>query len=228
MTFEELQNNLNIRFKDEKLMHAAFVHRSYLNEVKEQRESNERLEFLGDAILSFLSSDYLYKKYPDYPEGTLTNIRSGLVKTKSLSETSKELHLGELLFLSRGEEDSGGRNNASLLADTFEALLGALYLDQGIDVARVFLEKVLFPKVAHIVENKTYIDFKSLLQEIVQEESRVSPTYNVIKTDGPDHAKTFWVEVLVGTTVLGQGMGKSKQEAQQAAAAQALEKRGKK
>ncbi len=228
MTFDELQTNLNIHFKDEKLMHAAFVHRSYLNEVKEQRESNERLEFLGDAILSFLSSDYLYKKYPEYPEGTLTNIRSGLVKTKSLSETSKELGLGELLFLSRGEEDSGGRNNASLLADTFEALLGALYLDQGIEAARVFLERVLFPKVTNIVENKTYIDFKSLLQEIVQEESRISPTYNVIKTEGPDHAKTFWVEVLVGNTVLGQGMGKSKQEAQQAAAAQALEKRGKK
>lgn len=228
MTFDELQTNLNIHFKDEKLMHAAFVHRSYLNEVKEQRESNERLEFLGDAILSFLSSDYLYKKYPEYPEGTLTNIRSGLVKTKSLSETSKELGLGELLFLSRGEEDSGGRNNASLLADTFEALLGALYLDQGIEAARVFLERVLFPKVTNIVENKTYIDFKSLLQEIVQEESRISPTYTVIKTEGPDHAKTFWVEVLVGNTVLGQGMGKSKQEAQQAAAAQALEKRGKK
>lgn len=228
MTFAELQQNIHVTFADQDLLTGAFIHRSYLNEIREQRQSNERLEFLGDAVLSFLSSDYLYKQYPEYPEGTLTNIRSGLVKTKSLSESAKELRLGELLFLSRGEEDSGGRNNASLLADTFEALLGAMYLDQGIEVARKFLEEFLFPKVKSIVENKTYIDFKSLLQEIIQEESRISPTYNVVKTEGPDHAKTFWVEVMVGTTVLGQGMGKSKQEAQQAAAAQALEKRGRK
>ncbi len=227
MTFDELQKQIDITFGDQNLLSEAFIHRSYLNEARNIKESNERLEFLGDAVLSLLTSHFLYQTYPEFPEGTLTNIRSGLVKTTSLATVAQSLNLGELLFLSHGEEESGGRKNASLLADTFEALLGAIYLDQGLEVAGKFLQTYLFTKTRDIVEHKTYIDFKSLLQEVIQEESRVSPTYRVTKSEGPDHAKTFWVEVLSMERKLGEGMGKSKQEAEQAAAAQALEKMGK-
>lgn len=226
MTFEELQQKIGVTFKSEELLKLAFVHRSHLNEARNIRVSNERLEFLGDAVLSFATSNFLYEKYPDYPEGTLTNIRSSLVKTKSLSDAARELNLGALLFLSHGEEASGGRENQSLLADCFEAFLGALFLDQGIDVARAFLETFLFPKADKIVEEKSYIDYKSLLQEIIQQESKVSPTYRVVKSEGPDHARTFWIEAVAGDRVLGTGIGKSKQEAEQAAASSALEKLG--
>lgn len=227
MTFDDLQQTIGITFTNPELLKAAFYHRSYLNESHGVKESNERLEFLGDAVLSFHTSHFLYTKYPADPEGALTNIRSSLVKTKSLADSARELHLGDLLFLSRGEEDSGGRTNSSLLADTFEALLGAIFLDQGISVARKFLENHLYPKVDDIVKNKSYVDYKSLLQEIIQSESRISPTYRVTKSEGPDHAKTFWVEAKANTRILGNGMGKSKQEAESAAAANALAAMGK-
>ncbi|OGG35170.1 ribonuclease III [Candidatus Gottesmanbacteria bacterium RIFOXYB1_FULL_47_11] len=227
MTFEELQTTIGVTFRSQELLKQAFVHRSYLNEAKDIRTSNERLEFLGDAILSFLTSEYLYQTYPDSPEGMLTNIRSSLVKTTSLSTIAQSLHLGDLLFLSHGEEASGGRTNQSLLADVFEALLGALYLDQGIEVCREYLTKHLFSRTKDIVENKAYVDYKSLLQELIQQSSRLSPTYVVVKSEGPDHARTFWVEARSNATVLGAGQGKSKQEAEQQAALQALEKMGK-
>lgn len=223
MTFEDLQKTINVQFKNPTLLTQAFVHRSYLNEARNQRESNERLEFLGDAVLSFLTSRFLFTTYTDYSEGKLTNVRSSLVNTKSLSEIASSLHLGDLLFLSHGEQESGGRQNTSLLADVFEALLGAIFLDQGIDAARVFLETYLFTKTEEIINKKTYLDYKSQLQEIVQEKTRVSPTYVVTKSEGPDHAKTFWIEVRQGTEILGSGVGKSKQEAEQAAAKNALE-----
>lgn len=222
MTFEELQKNIGVIFANQELLKAAFIHRSYLNEARATKESNERLEFLGDAVLSFLTSHFLYTTYPEYPEGTLTNIRSSLVKTTSLADLARELALGDLLFLSRGEEDSGGRTNSSLLADTFEALLGAIFLDRGIDAAKQFLEAHLFPKAGDIIKNKSYIDYKSLLQEIIQSETRISPTYHVTRSEGPDHAKTFWVEAKAGEKILGSGVGKSKQEAEAAAAAGAL------
>lgn len=228
MSFEELEKTTGVVFKSKDLLKNAFYHRSYLNEARHIKHSNERLEFLGDAVLSFLTSDYLYKEFPEFPEGTLTNIRSGLVKTKSLADTAVTLSLGDLLMLSHGEEESGGRKNISLLADCFEAFLGAMFLDQGIEVAKKFLETYLFQKAQEIVDTKSYIDFKSLLQEIIQQETRISPTYRVAKSEGPDHAKTFWIEVVVGESVLGTGMGKSKQEGEQAAAAAALEKMGKK
>lgn len=224
MTFDDLQKNIDITFSDSKLLHQAFIHRSYLNETRQFTVSNERLEFLGDAVLSFLTSRYLYATYPQYPEGILTNIRSSLVKTQSLKDVAVELQLGELLYLSHGEEDSGGRKNSSLLADTFEALLGAIYLDQGVPAAEKLLSTFLFPRAKEIVEKKTYIDYKSLLQELIQEESRQSPTYRVTKSEGPDHAKTFWVEAVAGEKVLGSGTGKSKQTAEQSAALNALEK----
>lgn len=226
MTLSELQQHIGVTFSDQTLLSQAFVHRSHLNESKEHTQSNERLEFLGDAVLSFVTSEYLYATYPQFPEGTLTNIRSTLVKTKSLALVAADLKLGELLMLSRGEESSGGRVNESLLADCFEALLGAIFLDQGIDAAKKFLTTHLLYKSATILETKSYIDFKSLLQELTQEKTKVSPTYRVTKSEGPDHNKTFWVEVLSGEVLLGTGMGKSKQEAEQMAAQEALEKSG--
>lgn len=227
MTLEELQATINITFNDQKLLQQAFVHRSHLNESRDITTSNERLEFLGDAVLSFVTSQYLYITYPDFPEGTLTNIRSTLVKTKSLATVASSLKLGELLLLSKGEESSGGRKNDSLLADCFEALLGAIYLDRGLDVVKQFLTIYLMSKAETIIKEKSYIDFKSLLQEITQEKTKTSPTYKVTKSEGPDHNKTFWVEVLEGETVLGKGVGKSKQEGEQMAAQDALEKRKK-
>ncbi|OGG15310.1 ribonuclease III [Candidatus Gottesmanbacteria bacterium RIFCSPHIGHO2_01_FULL_46_14] len=227
MTFEDLQKNLGITFTDLKLLRQAFAHRSYLNESRDAPVSNERLEFLGDAVLSFLTSHYLYKTFPDFPEGTLTNIRSSLVKTRSLADIATELGLGGLLLLSHGEEESGGRTNPSLLADTFEALLGAIFLDGGIETARTFVEAHVFPRTEQIIEKKSYIDFKSYLQEIIQEESKNSPTYRVTKSEGPDHAKTFWIEATAGEAILGSGTGRSKQEAEQQAALHALEKMGK-
>lgn len=224
MTLTDLTKKLDLNFRDEAILKQAFIHRSYLNEDRNTKASNERLEFLGDAVLSFLTSHYLYESFPDFPEGTLTNIRSGLVKTATLSRVAGELGLGELLYLSRGEEESGGRKNRSLLADVFEALLGAIFLDQGIDASRIFLTNNLFPIAREIIDKKSYIDYKSHLQEIIQETSKSSPIYRVTRSEGPDHNKTFWVEVLSGTAVLGSGSGKSKQEAEQSAATNALEK----
>ena len=226
MTLADLEKTVGVVFTDQELLARAFIHRSHLNEAKHIHISNERLEFLGDSILSFLTSHYLYEKFPDFPEGTLTNIRSSLVKTQSLAEVARELGLGELLQLSHGEEASGGRTNTSLLADCFEAFLGALFLDQGIEPVKSFLSKYLFIKTADIFATKKYVDFKSLLQEIVQQDSRISPTYQVTKSEGPDHAKTFWIQVVAGTKVLGSGTGKSKQEAEQSAALAALESLG--
>jgi ribonuclease III len=224
MTFDDLEKTIGVAFKDKALLRQAFYHRSYLNEDRSVKQSNERLEFLGDSVLSLLTSHYLYKTYPDFPEGILTNIRSGLVKTKSLCQISTNLKLGDLLFLSKGEEESGGRKNQSLLADVFEALLGAIFIDTGIENAKKFLEEHLFPQAKGLVENKAYIDFKSHLQEIVQEKIKISPTYRVFRSEGPDHDKTFWIEVVSEGNVLGTGSGKSKQEAEQAAARDALEK----
>jgi len=224
MTFQQLQQQTGTQFTNQELLKQAFYHRSYLNEAKHIKESNERLEFLGDAILSFLSSEFLYKEYPQYPEGILTNIRSSIVKTQSLGAAAKKLGFGEHLFLSKGEEEGGGRNNISLLADSFEAFLGALFLDQGLSSAKAFLKSYLFPAIHTIVTNKSYVDFKSYLQEIIQESYKISPNYEVIKTEGPDHDRTFWIDVQVGKKTLGSGVGKSKQEGEQQAAQNALEK----
>ncbi len=227
MTFDQLQDTIGMRFANIDLLHQAFYHRSYLNEERTIKESNERLEFLGDAILSFLTSSELYKKFPQYPEGTLTNIRSSIVRTTSLAKAAEALSFGDLLFLSHGEEESGGRKNQSLLADSFEAFLGALFLDQGVQTVQKFLDTYLFPSIDDIVREKSYIDFKSLLQEVVQEKSRFSPVYTVTKSEGPDHDRTFYIDALNQATLLGSGKGKSKQEAEQQAAKNALEKMGK-
>jgi ribonuclease-3 len=218
-------NNLP-KFNNQDLFQQAFIHRSYLNESKKTVESNERLEFLGDSILSFVVSDHLYKTYPNFDEGILTNLRSLVVNTKSLAKTAKKLEFGKHLLLSRGEEDSGGRNNDSILANTFEAVIGSLFLDQGIDAVKEFLHLVLIPDIEEFVKKKVFKDPKSLLQEYVQAKKQNSPLYKVLQEEGPAHAKRFTIGVFVGNQLLGEGAGKSKQEAEEKAAEQALEKIG--
>lgn len=212
------------RFNDQQLFERAFTHRSYLNEAKSKEPSNERLEFLGDSILSFVVSDFFYRKYEDFNEGTLTNLRSQLVNTKSLAETADELGFGQYLKLSKGEEESQGRQNQSLLADSYEAFIGALFLDQGLQAATTFITDTLIPKADKIVENKDFKDPKSLFQEYVQGQAHASPNYKVLFEEGPSHAKIFTVGVYVKDQLQGQGTGKSKQEAEENAAKQALEK----
>lgn len=210
------------KFKNQKLFLQAFTHRSYLNEAKEKMESNERLEFLGDSILSFVVSEFLFKMYPHFPEGTLTNLRSRLVNTKTLAQVAKELDFGALLRLSKGEEESKGRQNQSLLADCFEAFIGALYLDSGIQKVSAFLAEVLLPSAAEFVQKKSFKDAKSLLQEYVQGKKRGSPLYKVLSEEGPAHLRIFTVGVYVQNKLIAQGKGNSKQEAEKQAAEQAL------
>ncbi len=215
-------------FKNQDLLITALTHRSALNE-KEQSgttasESNERLEFLGDAVLELASTIFLYHERPTDAEGMLTTYRSALVRTETLAELAKELGLDQRMYLSKGEEAGGGRDNPGLLADLLEAVIGALYLDQGFRVVQDFLGQVLFPKFSEILASKAYRDQKSLLQEVVQARSLPTPAYRVIKEEGPDHNKTFTVEVLINQEVWGVGQGNSKQRAQQAAASMALKK----
>lgn len=212
------------QFKNPHLKQAAFIHRSYLNEnPKSKLVSNERLEFLGDAVLSFLVSEYLYKKFTFYKEGELTSVRSALVRTESLAAMAKSLDLGKHLKLSRGEEDGGGRDNPSILANTAEALIGALYLDQGLKAVKLFLEQNLLSGLEQIIKTEAYRDAKSTLQEIMQERKQISPSYKLLKSEGPDHDKVFEIGVFLGNQLLGTGKGKSKQKAEQEAARVALE-----
>lgn len=212
------------KFNDHNLFIQAFTHRSYLNEAKDVKESNERLEFLGDSILSFVVSNYLYTSYPQYNEGKLTNLRALLVNTKSLAGIAKNLDFGKNLRLSKGEEESKGRENQSLLADCYEAFIGALFMDQGVEAAKIFIGQSLLIHVDDIVKKKALKDPKSLLQEHLQSQKQNSPVYKVLKEIGPPHAKVFTVGAFAGELLLGEGEGKSKQEAEENAAAQALEK----
>lgn len=209
--------------KDKKLANQAFTHRSYLNEHPDQKlTSNERLEFLGDSVLSFLVSNYLYKNFIHLPEGDLTNLRSLLVQAKTLADVSLELEFGSLLKLSRGEDDSGGRNNATILANTYEAFLGALFLDQGLTKAEEFVHKTLLTKIPSLTTKGTFKDDKSLLQEYVQDKRLPAPVYKVLKSEGPDHAKVFTVGVYIDDSLYAQGKGRSKSEAEKDAAKKAL------
>ncbi|MDO8639758.1 MAG: ribonuclease III [bacterium] len=212
------------KFKDKKNFEQAFTHRSYLNESKSKIQSNERLEFLGDSILSFVVSSYLFEKYPQFNEGVLTNLRSLLVNTKTLAEIAKKLEFGKNLKLSKGEEESKGRENESLLADCFEAFIGALFIDQGIEKAREFISQTILEITDELVKKKTFKDPKSLLQEHVQSQRINSPVYKVISEQGPAHARIFTVGAYVKDTIVGKGEGKSKQEAEEKAAREALEK----
>ncbi len=212
------------KISNEKLLQEALTHRSYLNEVKEKVPSNERLEFLGDSILSFIVSSYLFEKYPDFDEGKLTNLRSLLVNTKMLAILSKDCNLGEKLRLSKGEEESGGRNNQSILADTFEAYLGALFIDQGVEAVKDFIYMAVIPQADAFLEKNMLKDPKSRFQELVQSRKQGSPHYKVTLEEGPAHARKFTVGVFVQDELLGEGKGKSKQEAEEQAAEAALTK----
>lgn len=211
------------KLKNKKLFEEAFTHKSYLNEAKVKASSNERLEFLGDSIISFVVSNHLYSLYPDFNEGTLTNLRSLMVNTKNLSEIARDLGMGKFLKLSRGEEDSKGRENATLLENSFEAYVGALFLDQGIAAVTVFLDKVMFPKIKKLTIKKTFKDPKSLLQEKAQAKKQGPPLYKVLEETGPAHAKTFRVGVFINGKKMGEGLGRSKQAAEGIAAEIALE-----
>jgi ribonuclease-3 len=210
-------------FKNKKLFEQAFIHRSYLNETREELSSNERLEFLGDSILSFVVSQYLYKNFPQFEEGALTNIRSLMVNTKSLAIIAKELDFGSYLKLSKGEEDSKGRQNQSLLADCFEGFVGALFIDQGTDAVIEFLKVVLLPKATDIIQNKSFKDPKSLLQELVQSRKLNSPMYKVLSEFGPAHAKKFKIGAYIDGKLISEGEGKSKRDAEENAAQKALD-----
>jgi ribonuclease-3 len=222
--FKKVQGNLGAKLKNEVLFQTAFTHRSYLNEhTTYPNPSNERLEFLGDAVLQLLSSDFLYDKYQQRPEGDLTNFRSSIVCTSSLATESRKLNFGECLLLSNGEEATGGRDREYILANTFEAVLGALYVEKGLEFCKEFLIKNLFYKIDDVVANQEYKDAKSKFQERSQEKFGITPEYKVIESWGPDHEKTFKVGAFLGNKQWGLGEGRSKQKAEQQAAENALE-----
>lgn len=223
MDLSELEKILDATFKDKDLLRTALVHRSYLNENPQfDLPSNERLEFLGDAVLELVVTDHLYATHSESPEGELTNFRSSLVNTTSIAEVSGRLQFGQFLYLSKGEEGGGGRQNQYILANTFEALLGALYLDQGYEAATRFVHKHLLPKLDTIIEQQLYKDPKSNLQEKSQENLSITPTYRSLSEEGPDHNKIFTVGVYAGAKLLATGSGRSKQSAEQMAASKAL------
>ena len=223
-TFEE---SIGLSFTDANLLRQAFTHRSYLNEHRgEVAGHNERLEFLGDAVLELISTHFLFEKFPEQDEGDLTAYRASLVNAVTCAEVANELNMNDFLLLSRGEAKDQGRARQVLLANAFEALVGAIYLDQGYDAARGFIEKHLFPKIDNIVKKKLWRDAKSAFQEKAQDAEGATPHYEVIRESGPDHDKQFVVGVYIKETLVAQGNGKSKQEAEQEAARAALEAKG--
>lgn len=219
-----MPNQLLPPLHDVQLEKITFTHRSSLNEYSDRLVSNERLEFLGDAVLELVVSRYLYDQFPNEPEGVLTSYRSSLVKTPTLAKVAREYQLGQRLVMSKGEELSRGHENAALLANTLEAYIGALYLDQGYDKAAEFIQAALLPKLEEIRQKKQFKDPKSTLQEHAQSLHQRPPAYKVLEEIGPDHHKKFRVSVSIGGDELGEATGKSKQEAQQLAAEKALEK----
>jgi len=222
-SLDNLQKKLGIKFKNKSVLKNAFIHRSYLNEHKNFiGANNERLEFLGDAILSSVVSRFLYQILPASPEGQLTQIRASLVRTETLAKISENLSLGKYLFLSKGEEESGGRNNNSILANTFEALTGAIFLDLGEQEVEKFIKKNILDNWERLSQNAVS-DNKSKLQEILQRKYKLSPNYKLISSWGPDHSREFEIGVYLEDKLLGKGVGKNKQAAAQAAAQNAIE-----
>lgn len=214
--------SLSSLFTNKDLLDLALTHRSWVNEHKRQRTSNERLEFLGDAVLEFIVSRELFESFPDKEEGYLTALRANLVNTTSLAEIAKELNLGETIYLSKGEEETGGRTNPSLLADTVEAIIGALFIDQGLKASEEFINKNLLNNLTERAKMPLK-DSKSLLQEYVQSKGLPTPKYKVIEEEGPDHNKKFVVEAVINDKSWGRGGGKSKAAAEQEAAKLALD-----
>jgi len=216
------EEKLDVTFNDITLLITAFTHRSYLNEHKKStKEHNERLEFLGDAVLELVVTEYLYKNYSE-PEGILTNWRSALVRTESISAAASKFEFEPLLRLSRGEKQGTPRARAQILANSYEAVVGALYLDQGYEAAKKFIEKSVLSTFAEILETGSWMDPKSHLQEAAQSREGFTPVYKVLDEEGPDHEKTFRVGVFVNNKLIGEGTGPSKQAGQQKAAEAAL------
>lgn len=222
----EFESAVGITFSDPRLLQTAFTHRSYINENKKgKQEHNERLEFLGDAVLELVVTEFLYAKYPQKTEGDLTSYRAGLVNTSTLSTVATGLAMNDYLLLSKGESKDIGRARQYILANTFEAFVGALYLDAGYDAAKEFIHTHLLPMTEDIVEKHLWQDAKSRFQEMAQEKAGITPAYKTLSEIGPDHDKQFTVGVFLGDEHIGEGTGKSKQEAEQSAAHDALAKK---
>jgi len=220
------EKKVKIYFKDKDLLKQAFIHRSYINENPKMGLShNERLEFLGDAVLEIVITEYLYNKYPDQPEGKLTAYRSALVNATILSEVASNLGMNNFLLLSKGEAKDTGKARQYILANTFESFIGALYLDQGYEKSKEFIKKMLIGYLDEIISKKLWRDAKSYVQEKAQEEFGFTPSYKVIKEFGPDHDKQFTIGIFFNDNMIASGIGKSKQEAEQKAAEKALEKK---
>jgi len=222
---ELLEETLGVHFQDSTLLHMALTHRSYIYETQgEGLSSNERLEFLGDSILAFVSTDFLYRTFPDLSEGELTDVRAILVKTETLANFAQDIQLGTFMLMGKGEQHSGGGKR--VLASAFEAVLGAIYLDQGITAVQQFLLHRLEPIAQHIVEKRLFKDNKSRFQELSQAHDSITPFYRLVSQEGPSHNREFTVEVMQGEIVAGRGHGRNKQTAEQEAAYEALLKRG--
>lgn len=223
-----LENKLGYKFKNINLLKNALTHSSYANEVRNGFSSNERLEFLGDSVLSIIVSDYIFNKFPKMPEGELTRLRSSLVCEKALCEFSRELDLGDYLLLGKGEEKGGGRERDSILADAFEAVLAAIYIDGGMEPAKNHVMNFVLREIKHHSSEDTFKDYKTNLQEIIQQNPEESISYILTDESGPDHDKSFTVEVRMNSNVIGVGSGKSKKQAEQMAAKEALRLMGEK
>ncbi len=227
MDFSKFEEKAGVVFKDKSLLKQAFTHRSYINENRVLNlEHNERMEFLGDAVLELVITDFLYKRFADSNEGEMTALRSALVNADTCSLVAQKLGANEFLLLSKGETKDTGRARQYILANTLEAIIGAIYLDQGYDAAKDFILTHIAPLTEEIVKGGAWIDSKSLLQEKVQEQVGITPLYKTAKESGPDHDKHFTVRVYVGDEMYGEGEGKSKQDAEQEAARNALESKG--
>jgi len=225
--FSTFQQKIGHQFKDKRLLKQAFTHRSYLNENRQAGlEHNERLEFLGDAVLELVVTEFLYAKYPEKPEGELTAFRAALVNTQSISDAGTQLGMNDYLLLSRGEARDTGRARQIILANAFEALIGAIYLDSGYEAAQKFIADQLFHKTDDVVAKRLWQDPKSRLQEVAQEIVGATPKYELLDQSGPDHDKRFIVGAYVGSEKIANGEGKSKQEAEQDAAQKALAVKG--
>lgn len=227
INFSKFEEIAKISFTDKNLLRQAFTHRSFINENKNTKlEHNERLEFLGDAVLELVVTDFLYKEYPGKPEGELTTYRSALVNAITLAEVASNLSMNDFLLLSKGESKDTGRARQYILANTFEAVVGAIYLDQGYKSAKAFIERNIFVFADQMIARGNLVDAKSLFQEKAQEKAGITPSYRLVKESGPDHDKSFTVGVLIGKDQIAIGEGKSKQEAEQNAALRALETKG--
>lgn len=229
-SLDEIQLNINYKFKDINLINTSLTHSSYANESKMRiYENNERLEFLGDVVVNLVVSEYLYHRFSELPEGELTKKRATIVCESSLAFAARKIKLGEYLLLGKGEEATGGRGRESILADTFEALTGAIYIDGGLTSTREFLLGMFEQEVIYALsKGNLFIDYKTELQEILQKKTKSKIEYNVAKEVGPDHNKKFYMDVIVENKVIGSGMGRNKKEAEQMAAKQALDRIGKK